>query len=104
LRRQRQPSAVEEIPPNELLKVVEKVIERRFGRDMYARLLQWIRTRCEEEGCERTFDYVCSYCGMRLCGLHANDFNGVIYCQLHADPECRLADVFLVLRFPNGER
>ena len=89
----------EELSPKVLLKAIMKVVEQRFGPEMYDALVRYIRTRCEEDNCERTFNYVCAYCGVRLCELHAIDCYGVTYCRLHADPECRLADVFLVRRW-----
>jgi len=89
-----------QLTAEEMLEVIKKVIERHFGSEAYAQLLQWIKTRCEEEGCENVFDYVCSYCGMRLCNLHAVFGEGqLVYCRLHADPGTRLADVFLVPRW-----
>jgi hypothetical protein len=81
-----------------LLKVVEKVVERHFGRGMYERLLQYVRTRCEEDNCSNEFETVCMYCGLRVCGRHTVDYCGITYCRLHADPKCRLADVFIVRR------
>jgi hypothetical protein len=100
--RRRKPPTTTEVPevltPEMLLKVVEKVVERHFGRGMYERLLQYVRTRCEEDGCGNDFEYICAYCGMRICNEHVIDCYGVVYCRLHADPEHRLADVFIVMR------
>jgi hypothetical protein len=99
LRRQRRTESAVEIPPSELLGLLLKLVERHFGREMCEKLLQYIRTRCEEKGCGNDFEYACAYCSMRLCKVHAVFGEGqLVYCRLHADPNCRMVDIFLVRR------
>jgi hypothetical protein len=95
----RQPTrpAVEDLPVEVLLQIVERTIERRFGREKVQELLQHIRTRCEE--CPRTFVDFCRYCGARLCEQHSVDCQGVTYCRSCADPEVRMADVVFIKRW-----
>jgi hypothetical protein len=82
-----------------LLKAIMKVVEQRFGPEMYDALVRYIRTRCEEEGCGNDFEYACAYCSMRLCKVHAVFGEGqLVYCRLHADPSCRMVDILLVRR------
>jgi hypothetical protein len=98
LRRQRQPPVMAGVTPEDLVKVLGKVIERHFGREVWMQVMQYIRTRCEEDGCDKDFENICLYCGMRLCKTHTVDCYGVAYCRLHVNPKCRLADVFIVRR------
>jgi uncharacterized protein YktA (UPF0223 family) len=82
-----------------LLKAIEKAVEKRFGREMWLEVVQYVRTRCEEKGCGNDFEYACAYCSMRLCKVHAVFGEGqLVYCRLHADPSCRMVDILLVRR------
>jgi hypothetical protein len=88
---------VEELPPEP--ERLLGFIEATWGTETRERLVTWIKTRCEEDFCDRDYSYCCSYCGKRLCEEHANYGEGrIIYCREHVDPDARLCYIVLVDR------
>jgi hypothetical protein len=88
---------VEELPPEP--ERLLSIIEATWGTEARERLVTWIKTRCEEEGCSRDYDFCCGYCGKRLCKEHANYGEGrIIYCREHVNPDARLCYIVLVDR------
>jgi hypothetical protein len=77
------------------------VIERCFGSDVRKGLIEYVRSRCEEEGCQNPWDFACGYCAKRLCRRHAVIEQGQpAYCDIHADPCRRLEDALYIIRSP----
>jgi hypothetical protein len=81
--------------------LILETIRRRFGQDIYEALVDYIRSRCEEDDCRQSWDYVCDYCGKRLCKAHAViSKRQPAYCKICSDSRRRLDDTIHIIRSP----